>query len=62
MPLVRPRGFRCWIIATPRFFDAVGSPTRIQSATTHMDRGGAQAAMKTVVEQCSIKKKSRFTP
>jgi hypothetical protein len=26
-----------------------------------MDRGGAQAAMKTVVEQCGIKKKSRFT-
>ena len=31
-------------------------------ATTHMDRGGAQTAMKAVVTQCGIKKKSRFTP
>ena len=47
----------CWL-----FPNAVGSPARIQSATTHMDRGGAQAAMKAVVEQCGIKKKSQFTP
>jgi integrase/recombinase XerD len=47
----------CWLF--PR---AVGSPGRIRSATTHMDRGGAQAAMKTVVNQCGIKKKSRSTP
>lgn len=41
--------------------NAVGSPERIRSATTHMDRGGTQAAMKAVVEQCGIKKKSRST-
>jgi integrase/recombinase XerD len=46
----------CWL-----FPNAVGSPERIQNATTHMDRGGTQAAMKAVVKQCSIKKKSRFT-
>lgn len=38
------------------FPHAGGSPAR---ATTHMDRGGAQAAMKAVVAQCGIKKKSR---
>jgi len=43
------------------FPNAVGSPARIRNATTHMDRGGTQAAMKAVVEQCGIKKKSRFT-
>lgn len=43
------------------FPNAVGSPERIRSATTHMDRGGTQAAMKAVVEQCGIKKKSRST-
>lgn len=47
----------CWL-----FPNAVGSPERIRSAVTHMDRGGAQAAMKAVVDQCGIKKKSRFTP
>jgi integrase/recombinase XerD len=47
----------CWL-----FPKAVGSPERIQRATLHMDRGGAQAAMKAVVTQCGIKKKSRFTP
>lgn len=46
----------CWL-----FPNAVGSPERIQSATTHMDRGGTQAAMKAVVQQCAIKKKSPFT-
>jgi integrase len=44
------------------FPNAVGSAERIRSATTHMDRGGAQAAMKAVVKHCGIKKKSRFTP
>ena len=44
------------------FPSAVGSPERIRSATTHMDRGGTQAAMKAVVTQCGIKKKSRSTP
>jgi integrase len=44
------------------FPSPVGSPERIRGATTHMDRGGTQAAMKAVVEQCGIKKKSRSTP
>jgi len=48
---------RCWL-----FPNAVGSPECIRTATTHMDRGCAQAAMKAVVTQCGIKKKSRFTP
>ena len=42
----------CWL-----FPNAIGSPERIRSATTHMDRGGAQVAMKAVVTQCGIKKK-----
>lgn len=46
----------CWL-----FPCATGSPDQIRRATKHMDRGGTQAAMKTVVEQCGIKKKSRFT-
>lgn len=40
------------------FPNAVGSPERIQAATTHMNLGGTQAAMKAVVNQCGIKKKS----
>jgi integrase len=44
------------------FPKATGSAERIRRATTHMDRGGAQAAMKAVVNQCGIKKKSRFIP
>jgi integrase len=40
------------------FPSPVGSPERIGNATTHMDRGGTQAAMKAVVAQCGIKKKS----
>jgi integrase/recombinase XerD len=47
----------CWL-----FPNAVGSPERISKATTHMDRGGAQAAMKAVVTQCGIKKKSISIP
>jgi integrase/recombinase XerD len=47
----------CWL-----FPNAVGSPERIRNANSHMDRGGAQAAMKAVVTQCGIKKKSQFTP
>jgi len=47
----------CWL-----FPNAVGSPERIQKAATHMDRGGTQAAMKAVVQQCGIKKKSPFIP
>ena len=40
------------------FPNANGHLKTIQQATTHMDRGGAQKAMKTVVEECGIKKKS----
>jgi integrase len=38
------------------FPSPVGSPKCIRNATTHMDRGGAQAAMRAVVDQCGIKK------
>ena len=41
----------CWL-----FPNATGSPEHIRRATTPMDRGGAQAAMKAVVTQCGIKK------
>lgn len=44
------------------FPNPVGSASHIQQATRHMDRGGAQSAMKAVVKDCGIKKKSRFTP
>lgn len=44
------------------FPNAVGSLERIRKATKHMDRGGTQAAMKAVVNQCGIKKKFIFTP
>jgi len=43
------------------FPNASGSREHIQGATTHMNRGGTQAAMKAVVQQCGIKKKSRST-
>lgn len=43
------------IAITPRrhwlFPNAVGSAERIRTATTHMDRGGTQAAMKAVVDE-----------
>jgi len=44
------------------FPSPVGSPARIRKATTHMDRGGSQSAMKAVVAQCGIKKKYRSIP
>ncbi len=43
-----------WIFPNP-----VGSPERIAQASGPMDRGGAQAAMRAVVQSCGIKKKSR---
>ncbi len=43
------------------FPNATGSIETIQKATTHMDRGGAQKAMKVVVTECGIKKKSLYT-
>jgi len=44
------------------FPKASGSFSTIQKATTHMDRGGAQKAMKTVVAECGIKKKTLCIP
>jgi len=44
------------------FPNASGSLKTIQQTTTHMDRGGAQNAMKRVVAECGIKKKYRFIP
>ena len=43
------------------FPNANGSFETIQNAKNHMDRGGTQNAMKKVVEECGIKKKSLFT-
>lgn len=42
------------------FPNPVGSAEHIQQATCHMDRGGAQGAMKAVVKSCGIKKKYRY--
>ncbi len=39
------------------FPNPTGSFERIQKATTHMDRGGTQQAMKQVVKECGISKK-----
>lgn len=39
------------------FPNCIGSIKTIQQATTHMDKGGAQSAMKRVVDACNIKKK-----
>jgi len=44
------------------FPNATGSMEKIRKAKTHMDRGGAQKAMKVVVEECGIKKKSTSIP
>ena len=44
------------------FPNANGSLQTVQQATTHMDRGGTQNAMKSVVAACNIKKKSPFIP
>jgi len=46
----------CWL-----FPNASGSMGSVAKATGHMDRGGAQSAMKAVVAECGIKKKSQFT-
>ncbi len=43
------------------FPNPVGSPERIAQAKTHRDQGGAQQAMRRVVEECHIKKKCPFT-
>jgi len=44
------------------FPNAKGSAITIKNAATHMDRGGTQKAMKVVVQECGIKKKSIFIP
>lgn len=44
------------------FPNANGSLDTIRKAKSHMDRGGVQKAMKTVVTECGIKKKSLSTP
>ena len=43
------------------FPNPVGKAEQIQQATSHMDRGGAQSAMKMVVKDCGIKKKYPYT-
>jgi len=40
----------------------VGSPERIRQATSHMDRGGVQKAVKALLAECGIKKRFPFTP
>ena len=44
------------------FPNAVGLPDRIRAATTHMNRGGTQQAVKVLLGECGIKKRSPFTP
>lgn len=44
------------------FPNAKGSMTTIQKATTHMNVGGTQNAMKVVVKECNIKKKFLSIP
>ena len=43
------------------FPNQIGSEFRIQTTLKHMDRGGAQSAMKAAVADCGIKKKFQFT-
>ncbi len=43
------------------FPSGTGSIETIQKATTPMDRGGAQAAMKAALKDCGVKKKPLFT-
>jgi len=43
------------------FPDYRGSMATIRQATTHMNTGGTQSAMKAVVSACNIKKKSPYT-
>ncbi len=42
------------------FPNPVGKPETIKQAKNHMDRGGAQNAMRAVVKDCKIKKKSLY--
>lgn len=47
----------------PKFLfpNPVGTPENIKNATTHMNRGGTQKAMRVIVEEGNIKKKSPCT-
>jgi len=40
----------------------VGAPERIRQATSHMDKGSVQKAVKTLLAECGIKKRFPFTP
>ena len=42
------------------FPNAKGSPESISRAATHMDRGGVQRAVKALVAECGVKKRSPF--
>jgi integrase/recombinase XerD len=44
------------------FPNCIGSLQTMRQATTHMDKGGAQSAMKRVVDACNIKKKFQSIP
>jgi len=55
----RGKGHKDRMVPLP---DRIGSLATIQQATTHMDRGGTQNAMKKVVAACNIKKKFPSTP
>jgi len=44
------------------FPSPVGSSERIRTATTHMDRGSTQKALKVLLAECGIKKRSPSTP
>ncbi len=44
------------------FPSASGTPERIQQATTHMDCGGAQRALRKMLADCGVKKRSRSIP
>lgn len=46
-----------WLFPNP-----AGSMQSVAQATRHMDRGGAQAAMKAVMTACGLKKKPPFIP
>jgi len=40
----------------------VGSAERIRQATSHMDRGGVQKAVKVLLAECGVKKRFQFIP
>ena len=44
------------------FPNAVGSAERMQQATSHMDRGGTQKAVKAIIHACGIKKSLHSLP